>query len=79
MAEIKWTAEAEKWLHDIYDYIAQDNSGAALGVVSGIYQKAHNNELLKINRGVCFEEVASKNLSQVQVITAQEGIPSKMR
>lgn len=40
MAEIKWTAEAEKWLHDIYDYIAQDNSNAALGVVSGIYQKA---------------------------------------
>ena len=39
MAEIKWTAEAEKWLHDIYDYIAQDNSDAALGVVSGIYQR----------------------------------------
>ena len=40
MAEINWTAEAEKWLHDIHDYIAQDNSDAALGVVLGIYQKA---------------------------------------
>jgi hypothetical protein len=25
MAEISWTAEAERWLRDIYDYIAQDN------------------------------------------------------
>jgi hypothetical protein len=25
MAELTWTAEAERWLHDIYDYIAQDN------------------------------------------------------
>ena len=42
MAEINWTAEAEKWLHDIHDYIAQDNSDAALGVVLGIYQKARS-------------------------------------
>jgi plasmid stabilization system protein ParE len=29
MAEIRWTAEAETWLKDIYDYIAQDNPSAA--------------------------------------------------
>jgi len=29
MAEIRWTSEAEKWLKDIYDYIAQNNLKAA--------------------------------------------------
>lgn len=40
MAEIRWTREAEKWLHDIYDYIALDSHKAARQVVEGIYQKA---------------------------------------
>lgn len=40
MAEIRWTAEAQKWLKDIYDYISQDNPTAATKVVSGIYKKA---------------------------------------
>ena len=41
MAEINWTAEAEFWLKDIYDYIALDNKPkAAARVVSGIYKKA---------------------------------------
>ena len=40
MAEIRWTNEAEKWLKDIYDYIAQDNPGAAARVLEGIYEKA---------------------------------------
>ncbi|NIO19634.1 MAG: type II toxin-antitoxin system RelE/ParE family toxin, partial [Candidatus Aenigmarchaeota archaeon] len=40
MAEIRWTAEAETWLKDIYDYIAQDNPSAAARVVQGIYEKA---------------------------------------
>jgi plasmid stabilization system protein ParE len=40
MAEIAWTAEAERWLKDIYDYIAQDNPEAANTVVEGIYQRA---------------------------------------
>ncbi len=39
MAEIIWTEEAERWLKDIHDYIAQDNSAAAEEVVSGIYQR----------------------------------------
>jgi toxin ParE1/3/4 len=40
MAEIKWTDEANKWLKDIFDYIALDNPSAASKVVSGIYEKA---------------------------------------
>ena len=44
MAEIRWTIEAETWLKDIYDYIAQDNPSAAVKVVEGIYEKA---QLLK--------------------------------
>lgn len=40
MAEINWTAEAEGWMRDIYDYIAQDKPAAAANVVFGIYQKA---------------------------------------
>jgi plasmid stabilization system protein ParE len=39
MAEINWTAEAERWMRDIYDYIAQDKPVAAANVVSGIYAK----------------------------------------
>lgn len=44
MAKIRWTAEAEKWLRDIYDYIAQDNANAAQKTIRGIYEKA---QLLK--------------------------------
>jgi len=39
VAEIKWTFEAEKWLKDIYDYIAKDNAQAAKEVVENIYQR----------------------------------------
>jgi toxin ParE1/3/4 len=42
MVEIRWTSEAEKWLRDIYDYIARDNPIAAQKVVTQIYQKAEN-------------------------------------
>jgi toxin ParE1/3/4 len=40
MAKVRWSAEAETWLKDIYDYIAADNPGAAASVVDGIYEKA---------------------------------------
>ncbi|MCL4457894.1 MAG: type II toxin-antitoxin system RelE/ParE family toxin [Nitrospirae bacterium] len=40
MAKIRWTLEAEKWLRDIYDYIAQDNTNAAQQVVTAVYKKA---------------------------------------
>ena len=40
MATINWTSEANRWLRDIFDYIAGDNPEAASNVVSGIYNKA---------------------------------------
>ena len=40
MAKIRWTSEAEKWLREIYDYIAEDNENAAQRVTTGIYKKA---------------------------------------
>lgn len=40
MAAIRWTAEAEHWLQEIYSYIALDNPDAAGRVVKGIYEKA---------------------------------------
>jgi toxin ParE1/3/4 len=33
MAEIRWTEEAQRWLQDIYDYIAADNPAAAARTV----------------------------------------------
>ncbi|MBS0425579.1 MAG: type II toxin-antitoxin system RelE/ParE family toxin [Proteobacteria bacterium] len=40
MAEIIWTQEAVRWLHDIHNYIAQDNPQAAAKVIGGIFEKA---------------------------------------
>ncbi len=40
MARLNWTREAETWLRDIFEYIAQDNPEAAARVVEGIYQRA---------------------------------------
>lgn len=42
MAEISWAEEAERWLSDIYDYIAADNPGAAARTVQGIYDRAQD-------------------------------------
>jgi toxin ParE1/3/4 len=39
MAEIRWTSEAETWLRDIHDYIANDNPQAAVRVAQAIYEK----------------------------------------
>ena len=40
MAELTWTAEAERWLHDIPDFIAQNNPTDAIRTVGTLYQKA---------------------------------------
>lgn len=40
MGEINWTEEAERWLKDIHDYIAQDSPESAFRVVEAIYEKA---------------------------------------
>ena len=42
MAEINWTSEAEKWLSNIFEYIAEDNPQAAKKVALGIYEKAQD-------------------------------------
>ena len=39
MAIIRWTAESEKWLKDIHDFIFKDNPSAAIKVVKSIYSK----------------------------------------
>ncbi|HZY10217.1 MAG TPA: type II toxin-antitoxin system RelE/ParE family toxin [Bacteroidota bacterium] len=40
MAEINWTSEAQQWLRDIHDYIAEDNPAAALSTVEAIFEKS---------------------------------------
>lgn len=40
MAKISWTSEAERWVKDIYDFIAADNPAAAARVIAGIHEKA---------------------------------------
>lgn len=42
MAEISWTEEAERWLRDIYEYIAADNPQAAARTVEQIYERAQD-------------------------------------
>ena len=40
MAEIAWTEEAQRWLEDIFEYIAADSPAAAGRTVQGIYERA---------------------------------------
>jgi plasmid stabilization system protein ParE len=40
MATIAWTAEAQRWLEDIFEYIALENPQAAARTVQEIYQRA---------------------------------------
>ena len=40
MATIAWTEEAQRWLEDIFEYIAADNPHAAARTVQGIYERA---------------------------------------
>jgi toxin ParE1/3/4 len=42
MAEIGWTDEAQRWLSDIFEYIAADNPEAAARTVEGIYDRAQD-------------------------------------
>ena len=58
MAKIRWTAEAEKWMREIYDYIAQDNERAAQRVIAGVYNRA---QILKD-----FPEIGYKYRSELE-------------
>ena len=40
MAEIAWTDEAQRWLEDIFEYIAADNPQAAARTVQEIHERA---------------------------------------
>lgn len=42
MAELVWTEESERWLRDIFEYIALDNPAAADAVITGIYGRAQS-------------------------------------
>lgn len=42
MAEITWTAEAQQWLENIFEYIAEDNPQAAARTVQAIYERAQD-------------------------------------
>jgi hypothetical protein len=39
MVTLTWTDEAQRWLRDIFDYIAADNPLAAARTVDGIYER----------------------------------------
>ena len=40
MAKITWTDESRRWLEDIFEHIAADNSEAADATVQGIFERA---------------------------------------
>lgn len=40
MAEISWTNEAQQWLEDIFEYIAQEDPAAASRVTLEIFNRA---------------------------------------
>ena len=46
MGTIIWTDEAQRWLEDIFEYIAVDDISAARQVVDDIYERA---QILKDN------------------------------
>ena len=42
MAEITWTEEAQRWLEDIFAYIAVDDPRAAARTIQGIYERVQD-------------------------------------
>lgn len=57
MAKITWTEEALRWLEDIFEYIAANNTIAATKTVEGIYQRA---QILADFPGIGYRYRASK-------------------
>jgi len=39
MGKINWTQEAEKWMREIYYYIAEDNKDTAKKIINAIYKR----------------------------------------
>ena len=42
MAEISWTEEAQRWLTDVFEYVATENLQAATRTVLGIYERVQD-------------------------------------
>ncbi|HTG31478.1 MAG TPA: type II toxin-antitoxin system RelE/ParE family toxin [Thermoanaerobaculia bacterium] len=61
MGQIRWTLEAERWLREIYDYIARDNPAAALRTVQGIGEKAETLTRFP-ERGYRYQERSDKHI-----------------
>jgi len=40
LAKVVWTAESERWLLKIHDYIAKDSPASAFKVVQSLYERA---------------------------------------
>ena len=40
MGKLNWTAESERWIRDIFEYIEAENPIAANEVVLGVYERA---------------------------------------
>lgn len=57
MAEVVWTEEASRWLEEIFEYIAQENPGAARQVVLDIYEHA---QVLRDNPQIGYRYLASE-------------------
>jgi len=47
VAQLVWAEESERWLKDIFEYIALDNPDAAASVITGIYDRTQT--LLKFS------------------------------
>ncbi|MFQ5652438.1 MAG: type II toxin-antitoxin system RelE/ParE family toxin [bacterium] len=61
MAKISWTAEAERWLQEIYDYVAEDNPDAAARTIDAIYDKTQI--LLKFPQiGYRYEQIPDREV-----------------
>ncbi len=44
MGQVVWSEESQRWLRDIYEYIAEDSPQAALRTVEGIRQRVQSLE-----------------------------------
>ncbi len=71
MAKITWTAEAQRWLEDIFEYIAADNPQAALETVRGIYERTQ----VLVN----FPEIGHRAAMCESSYTATTVLPTSLR
>ena len=61
MGRVRWTLEAERWLREIHDYIAEDNPEAAVRTVKGIFDKAQTLSSFP-ERGFRYSNAANRHI-----------------